>query len=45
MRIMLPFGSIGCIRFNGYNLNSGSRSTPALCKDSNYFFIGTSFTS
>lgn len=22
MRIMLPFGSISCIRFNGYNLNS-----------------------
>ena len=45
MRIMLPFGSIGCIRFNGYNLNSVCRSTPAFCKDSNYFFTGISLTS
>ena len=45
MRIMLPFGSIDCIRFNGYNLNSVCRSTPARCKDSNYFFKGTSLTS
>ena len=45
MRIMLPFGSISCIRFNGYNLNSMYRSTPAWCKDSNYFFTGTNLTS